>query len=162
MYMNRKGIVFGFKDTWSLDNTLSPIIHNALVKFKEVTQKEDNQDLKGIPNLLVCDMFSPEQLLDGHMNEEQRDLASEEWRRILDCMIYSFNLKNKPKLKDYNFKYIPAERVELENGSIQHKGFGETTNQEEYNRYRQDERLHEDKVIEGHNLFGKYFQCLWW
>lgn len=152
MYKNRKGIVFGVRDTWSLDRTLSPIILSALLKFKECSAKR-----KGVPIMLLCELF-PEVL--HEYTDEQMKQGEAAWIEILDKIIYAFNLKNEPRLQDYDFKFNTDFGEKEEDGyrkmTLTH------TNDDEYQRYRQDEVLHEEKVKEGHTLFGKYYQCLWW
>lgn len=153
MYMNRTSIVFGARDTWSLDHTLSPIILSALLKFKECSK-----DYKGIPGLLLCEMF-PEVAYDH--TEEQYDQASARWEEILDTMIYAFNLKNEPKIQDYAFKFNHSFFEDTSPDEFTRMDFS-VTNEEEYERYKFDEKAYQDKVTEGHMLFGKYLKCLWW
>lgn len=152
MYKNRKGIVFGAKDTWSLDHTLSPIILSALLKFKECSG-----DNKGIPMSVLWDMF-PETLYD--QTEEQNEQASARWDEILDTMIYAFNLKNEPKIQDYAFTFN-TNFSKMDNERLT-KCEITPTNEDEYERYKSDEKAHQDKVEEGHLLFGKYLSSLWW
>ena len=152
MYLNRKGIVFGAKGTFSLDYTLSPIILSALLKFKECSA-----DHKGIPGPLLCDMF-PETLYDH--TEEQYEQASTRWDEILDTMIYAFNLKNQPKIQDYAFTFN-TNFSKMENERLT-KCEITPTNEDEYERYKSDEKAHQEKVKEGHLLFGKYLSSLWW
>lgn len=157
MYMNRKGIVFGVKDTWDMGSTLSPIILAGLKKFKEVVTSPEHAMWRGIPGKLIMDLYPD---LEGQMNEEQSAAADVEWLNILDKMIYAFDLNNEPELKDYNFKFSHRILERYEDGSsritIEH------SNEEEYQRYRADEAEHYKKVEEGHMLFGKYVDCLWW
>ena len=57
-------------DTWSMDSTLSMIIHPMLVQLKETTH--------GYPN----------------------ELTEERWNEILDEMIWAFDQKNKDEWED--------------------------------------------------------------
>lgn len=152
MYLNRKGIVFGVKDTWSLDRTLSPIILSSLIKFKECSAER-----KGVPVMLLCELFPD--VLHEYTNEQMKE-GEASWIEILDTMIYSFNLKNEPKIQDYDFKFNTdfgeKEDNDTRTMSISH------TNDDEYQRYREDEKIYNEKVKEGHALFGKYLSCLWW
>ena len=150
--MNKRGIQFSNKDTWSLDHTLSPIILSALLKFKECSG-----DRKGVPCNLLCEIFPD---VKYNHTEEQLEEGEKAWQEILDKMIYSFDKKNEPKISDYNFKFITTFDPPKENGSkrmhISH------TNDDEYQRYCIDAEEHGIKVEEGHLLFGKYFRNLWW
>jgi len=154
MYMNRKGIQFGYKDTFSLDATLSPIILSALKKFQAVTQSSDKG---GIPGKLLLDLF-PYQHYD--FTEEQNIIAIAKWDEIVDTMIYAFDSKNEPDISKYDFDFTREIGEPDEYGG--RKVDLKVTNEEEYKRYKKDSKEHADKVEEGHKLFGEYFACLWW
>lgn len=159
MYMNRKGVVFGYKDTFSLDYTLSPIILAALKKFKEVITDPKRADFAGVPSVIVADLFS----VDGKYPEttdEQMHEAVRVWYEIIDKMIYAFDVKNEPKISDYNFKINMREVEKFEDGSC--RVAIDTENEKEYQRYQADEEKHNKAVQEGRELFGKYFSNLWW
>ena len=153
MYKNRTGIVFGVKDVWNLDTTLSPIILSALLKFKECSAGH-----KGIPGNLLFEMFPDNP---GYSyTDEQSEQASQRWDEIIDTMIYAFNLKNEPKIRDYGKFFSDNLFTTDENGN---KKLDLTiTNKGEHSRYNEDLEKHQAKVKEGHLLFGKYFQNLWY
>lgn len=153
MYKNRRGIVFGVRDTFSLDRTLSPIILSALLKFKECSAGH-----KGIPGPLLCDMF-PETLYDH--TEEQYEQASARWNEIIDTMIYAFSLKNEPKIQDYAFTFKHSFIDSKDKNGFTKMDLS-VTNEGEYERYKSDEKSYQEKVKEGHLLFGKYLSSLWW
>lgn len=155
MYQNRKGIQFGVKDTWSLDVSLSPIILSALLKFKEVITDPSRKDCLGIPSLVLEDLYPNHQ---GGFTDEQGEEGLKLWLEIIDKMIYAFNLKNEPNLKDYAFTFNHFTE-NTEDGLT--KVNISPTNQVEYDRYRADEETHWKKVEEGHLLFGKFFRSLW-
>lgn len=159
MYMNRKGIVFGYKDTFSLDYTLSPIILAALKKFKEVITDPKHADFAGVPGCIIADMYSK----DGEYPEttdEEIEAAVKVWHEMIDKMIYAFDLKNEPKISDYNFKLNMNKVEEFEDGSSRVEIH--TVNEEEYARYRADEEQYQKAAQEGRELFGKYLANLWW
>lgn len=156
MYMNRKGVQFGVKDTWSLDASLSPIILSALTKFKEVVTDSSRSSWMGTPSLVLSDLYPDHK---GNYTEEQLEEGSKLWLEIIDKMIYAFNLKNEPSLEDYNFSFNHSTKT-MEDGL--NKVDISPTNQSEYDRYRADEDIHWEKVSEGHLLFGKFFKSLWW
>lgn len=155
MYMNRKGVQFGVKDTWSLDASLSPIILSALIKFKETINEPSRKDWVGVPNQIMYELFPD---VGYNYSDEQLEKGSEYWNSILDKMIYAFNLKNEPNLKDYAFTFNHFTK-NTEDGLT--KVNISPTNQVEYDRYRADEETHWKKVEEGHLLFGKFFRSLW-
>lgn len=157
MYMNRKGIQFGIKDTFSLDSTLSPIILSALNKFKEVITDPSRDHIVGVPNSVMREVFPD---ADGYgYSDEQLEEGSKLWIEIIDKMIYAFDIKNEPNLKDYAFKFNHLTQ-KREDGNV--SANIKATNENEYSRYKVDEALYITKVEEGLVLFGKYYQCLWW
>lgn len=157
MHQNRKGIQFGFKDTFSLDVALSPIILSALKKFKEVTTDPKRKTWVGVKGDVLKELY-PDHKYD--YTEEELKVATQYWLDILDKMIYAFDLKNEPNLKDYNFKFKTwSKKLEGRDLSEFHI---EPTNKEEYDRYRKDEEDHWKKVEEGHLLLGKFYRALWW
>lgn len=156
MYQNRRGIQFSVKDTWSLDATLNPILLSALRKFKEVITAPERKDWVGVPSLVLFNLYPDHK--EGH-TDEQLQIASDEWVAIIDKMIYAFDVKNEPKLKDYAFSFN-HDKEESEDGLIHYKIT--TTNEEEYNRYKEDEALYNKRVEEGLKLFSQYYLCLWW
>lgn len=95
-------------DTWNLDTTLATVIHPALVEFRK------------------------------KLNAHPLELTDiEEWKEILDKMIFSFYaICNNDKLEDVF--YTESEGWDFEG------------REEHYN-----------KIQEGLDLFGKYFRGLW-
>jgi len=137
-HTGRKGWQASVKDTWSLDEALSPIIAAGLRKFLE------QEDKLGIPGLLYDESADDQ-------------LQADEWVRIVKAMLYAFEEGNRPDMEDYDFDYV----MDLETGPP--GGFTlEHTNEEVYQQYRADERTYEALRQEGLDYFAKYFKCLWW
>lgn len=146
---------FGYKDTYSLDYTLSPIIYAGLSRFHEVLSKRNKEGgCIGIPNEYM-------------KNESQwvTDNDVQGWLDDIKKMMYAFENK-EPNMKDYNFK-LNMVPVESDLGSVYEGDYGkpytiECDNEEEKARYYADMDKHEKKVQEGLNLFGQKFKSLWW
>lgn len=157
MRMKGKKVYFNYRDTFSLDSTLSPVILSGLKRFKEVITSPEHSDCRGVPGAVISDMFPD---LVGHASDEQLKQADARWLEIIDTMIYAFNNKNEPDLKDYQFKFHYRVLENLEDGgsriSIDHD------NEEEYQRYKADEKEHQHKVQEGLDLFSRFYSSLWW
>jgi len=148
--MRGKKAIFNYKDTWSLDSVLSPIIASGLKRFKEVITDKRNEDHAGYP---------------GSLHEIAEEDATDYemfalWIATLDAMIYAFD----------------AKEPDYPSGMIEHKE-GETTVIDGHTyterllivvdevglaRFRQEEAEHWDKVKEGHALFAKFYTSLWW
>ena len=73
MYLNRTGIVFGYKDAWNVDMTLSPIIAKCIRKYMEPSES----DYFGYPE----------------------GLTPEKWLVILEKICYAFESK-EPEMPD--------------------------------------------------------------
>lgn len=157
MRMKGKKVYFSYRDTFSLDCTLSPVILSALKRFKEVVTSPEHSDWRGIPGRVICDLFPDN---DGNLTDEQSAQADARWLEILDIMIYAFDHKNEPDLKDYNFKFHHRVLERYENGDS--RITIDNDNETEYQRYKADEKAWREKVEEGHTLFGRYLKCLWW
>lgn len=127
--------VFSYKDTYSLESVLSPIILSGLVKFRDVlAEREKNGNMYGVP------IFD-----DNYSGEPQ----SEKWFQILDKMIFAFDDKNEPDIGNYQF-------------SIDYKNDFAILNQEAYDNYKKDLERWNKLKQEGLDLFAKHYVDLWW
>ncbi len=135
-YSGRKGWQANYKDTFSLDYTLSPIILAALKKFREQSHK----DMFGYPSRLNTDFSLP----------EDSDLGPIIWEGLIDHMIYAFDMDNEPKAEDYGYT------VDLIRGSFK------VSSEEAKEAYYAAEKEYEDLCRKGRELFAKYYHNLWW
>lgn len=142
---------FGYKDTFSLDYTLSPIIYAGLSRFHEVLSKRNKEgSCIGIPNEYMKDE-----------SEWVTDSDVQDWLDDIKKMMYAFENK-EPEMKDYNFSLsmVPVE------GGVAKEGCSvpytiECDNEGEKARYYADMDVHEKRVQEGLNLFGQKYKSLW-
>lgn len=156
-----KKILFNYKDTWDMSDTLSPIIANGLIKFKEVVLDVNNGEghtLAGIPSSVRSEGSSSD--IKALITEDEKlNIYWEEWKRRVDCMIYAFS-QDEPEIPDL-FEYTREEAEEGDNTSSRRFSI-KIKDQEAYDRYKEEERLHSEKVQEGLDYFAKHFQDLWW
>ena len=150
MRMRGKKAIFNFKDTWSLDLVLSPIISAGLKRFKEVITDPKNEDSVGYPGALH--VIAEEDATD----DEMRAL----WVDTLDTMIYAFDAK-EPEMPNGMFKHTPNE-VEVISGTKYTSTELKVKDEVRFARYKQDRDLHWAKVKEGHALFARFYTSLWW
>ena len=145
-YSGRKGWQVSYKDTFSLDYTLSPIILAALKKFREQLYK----DYFGFPSRLSTDFQLP----------EDSDLAPIIWEGLIDHMIYAFDMDNEPKAKDYGYTVDLIRGEKLDNGCtpVSFK----VSSEEAKEAYYAAEKEYEDLCRKGRELFAKYYHNLWW
>jgi len=143
---------FKYKDVISLDETLSPIILAGLKKFKEELLKDS---FGSFPSDML-ERIGAENPIDPTI--EEHAAAWDMWHEVLDKMIFAFDPSEEPSMDDYGFGFeyesIPTR-----------EGFSrmniEVTNQEEYDRFRQDEDEWIEKCREGRMLLAEYFDSLW-
>lgn len=135
-----------YKDTWSVDYTLSPIILAVMKKFREQSQK----DYFGHPCCLKEDFNLPENF----------DATFEIWEMIIDSIIFAFDSTNEPKIKDFNLKYTH------ESGEPNEKGMIPLTikvnDEEAQQKYYSAVKEYKDKCQVGRDYFSKYYNNLWW
>lgn len=154
-------------DTWSLDHTLATIIYPALLQLKATKH--------GVPSGLVDDVggeeWDSQESFDFYKetHNESFEIACERWNVILDKMIWSFEQLLKD---DYDSLYHHGETdwdwiqsdKQFPNPIT---GKMEATYQmvdkdpEAHWYDAQGHMLHEERIQEGLELFGKYFRNLW-
>ena len=150
MRMRGKKAIFNYKDTWSLDSVLSPIIASGLKRFKEVITDPRQEHRVGFPSSLY-DIAE-----EGATEDEMFDL----WLATLDAMIYAFEAKEP----DYPSGMIKHEKGEttMIDGHTYTECLLTVVDEVGLARFRQEEADYWDKVKEGHALFAKFYTSLWW
>lgn len=153
-YTGRKGWQASYKDTFDFEYSLSPIIHAALVKFRE--QMDD--EWFGVPSKIIdyCGYTI------GETSEDELQICSDKWKEIVDKMIYAFDKDSEPNIEAYNFEFVRNPDHGERTGESSSKWSMSPDNQSEYDRYREDEKLYWERKDEGLELFGKFYTCLWW
>ena len=150
MRMRGKKAIFNYKDTWSLDSVLSPIIASGLKRFKEVITDKRNEASAGYPSALYD--ISEE----GATEDEMFDL----WLATLDAMIYAFDAK-EPEVPSGMIEHKDGE-VTVMDGQTYTECVLTVVDEVGLERYRKEEADHWYKVKEGHALFAKFYTSLWW
>lgn len=144
--------IASYRDTWSLDHTLSPIIYAGLSKFHEVLEKRNKEGgCLGVPSEYCA-----------NPDVDVTDQEVQNWLDDIKKMMYAFENK-EPDMRDYSFS---LEMVPVP-GGIAKDGCSvpytiECDNQEEKARYYADMDAHEKRVQEGLNLFANKYKSLWW
>lgn len=137
-------------DLWSLDHTLSHIIHPALLAIKE--------EKGGIPYVDNNDV--PEQLRTPNDGPEH-GFSEKKWDYVLDEMIFAFEqIKNDYPLEETFWRTQPEldrtvypEDVEALLKPVRWKVDGDLDKEGQAAYY---ERIHNGLI-----LFGKYYRSLW-
>lgn len=154
-------------DTWSLDHTLAHIIYPALIQLKNSKH--------GVPSELVDDVggedWQQQDSFDFYKesHNDAFEIACKRWDVILDKMIWSFEQILKD---DYDDKYHHGEAeydwIESDkqypnpiSGKMEATYQMVDKNPDEHWYDAEGHRLHEERMREGFELFGKYYQSLW-
>jgi hypothetical protein len=153
-------------DTWSLDHTLSLIILPALIQLKHTKH--------GVPSEFVDDRTEDyhEQTVFDFMKEDKDEVfqkGCDKWEETIDKMIWSFQ---QIAIEDYDNKYHHGD-MKIGWKETEKKYPNPLTGQMESMYEMVDENpgehwydyeghmLHEKRIQEGLELFGKYFRNLW-
>lgn len=154
-------------DTWSFDHTLAHIIYPALLQLKASKH--------GVPSELVDDVggedWHSQECFDFYKesHNEAFEIACKRWDEILDKMIWSFQ---QLTLDDYNSKYHHGDSeydfVESDklfpnpiSGKMEKTYQMVDKNPDDHFFDAEGLRIHEDRIQEGLELFGKYYRSLW-
>ena len=154
-------------DTWSFDHTLAHIIYPALLQLKATKH--------GIPSEIVNDVGGEDYVAQDSFDfykethNEAWEIASKRWDVILDKMIWSFGELIKD---DYSEKYHhgKSEWDFVESDKLYPNpisGKMEKTYQmvdkdpDAHWWDKEGQALHEERIQEGIELFGKYYRNLW-
>ena len=131
-------------DTWSMDDTLAPIILPMLVQLKETKHGAPIVDDEDVPKELKSTSAEPkEKDWDTDSNHFKR------WDWVMDEMIWAFEQKCRDDwMDDYYGDYVEDQK----NGSM--AGSFEWID----NKGRD---AHQKRMSNGFKLFGKYFENLW-
>ena len=133
-------------DTWSMDDTLAPIILPMLVQLKETNHGAPMVDMEDVPK----ELRATKKQLDAYgKNGDVDPKHFERWDWIMDEMIWAFEQKNRDHWEDdYYGPYIESEdKREL---------FGRFEWVDDEGRQK-----HQERMTNGFKLFGKYYENLW-
>jgi len=132
-------------DTWSMDNTLAPIILPMLKQLKETKHGAPYVDPKDVPKELQPKKQTKKQKDNG----ETDSTHFERWDWVLDEMIWAFEQKCRDHWEeDYYGPYIESkDKREL---------FGRFEWTDDEGR-----KKHQERMSNGFRLFGKYYESLW-
>ena len=154
-------------DTWSMDNTLAHIIYPMLLQLKATKH--------GIPSVLVDDVggedYTEQDSFDFYKetHEEAWNIAAKRWDDILDKMIWSFSqLIDDSWDSRYHHGKAVYDWVESTytypnpvTGVMEPTYQMVDKNPDEHWYDSVGHRLHEERIQEGLELFGKYYRNLW-
>ena len=144
--------VASYRDTYSLDTTLSPIIYAGLSKLHSVLEQKNREGkCLGVPSEYCA-----------RPDVDVTDQEVQNWLDDIKKMMYAFENK-EPDMRDYDFslEMVPIPGG-IAKGNCSVPYTIECDNLEEKARYYADMEDHEMLVQEGLDLFSKKFKSLWW
>lgn len=152
-------------DSWSLDHTLALIILPALIQLKHTKH--------GVPSGFVDDKVEDyhDQRVFDFMQEDKDDVFDAgvaKWEETLDKMIWSFQQISIDQ--DYDNRYHHGEmKMGWKPITVPHPNTGvleemyemvdENPNEHWYDHV--GHTMHEERISEGLELFGKHYRDLW-
>ncbi len=120
-------------DTWSMDDTLAPIILPMLVQLKATKHGAPNVDMEDVPKELRPTNTEEWQKLYKEGGETD-DNFFKRWDWVLDEMIWAFEQKCRDDwMSDYGYNKWDSEGA----------------------------NAHQERMTNGFKLFGKYYESLW-
>ena len=152
-------------DSWSLDHTLALIILPALIQLKHTKH--------GVPSEFVDDKVEDyhDQRVFDFMQEDKDEVfetGCAKWEETLDKMIWSFQQLSIDD--DYDNKYHhgkmkmgwkPVDITNPTTGLVTKAYEMVDENPSEHWYDQVGHTLHDERIQEGLNLFGKHFRDLW-
>lgn len=157
MRLKGKKPIFDQKDTFSLDQTLNPIIAAGLKRFlDEIKDHDGHDDDEGNSFGIPAKFVEPNPQENNY--EVTLGKGRDEWFSVLEKMIYAFD-SIEPDLPNDTLEMV-GEQNPNEQGY-----YPMTINvldQNAYDIHRKEIFEHEQKVAEGLSLFAKHYNDLWW
>ena len=142
-------------DTWSADHTLSLIIHPLLVKLKNKKDGAPYVDNEDVPENLRSTNAKPKE------NEWDTDeFYFDRWNYVIDEMIFAFekSIDNSWEEEFYSGKSDPEWKCINEDETDPEKRLYED---DTFKIDHDGMKRIQNRIQNGHRLFGKYYSHLW-
>ena len=142
-------------DTWSADHTLSLIIHPLLVKLKNKKDGAPHVDNEDVPENIRSTNAKPKE------NEWDTDeFHFDRWDYVLDEMIFAFekSIDNSWEEEFYSGKSDPEWKCINEDETDPEKRLYED---DTFKIDHDGMKRIQNRIQNGHRLFGKYYSHLW-
>lgn len=157
MRIKRGKVKFGYRDSYDVEDSLRPIIHDWLVNFKKTLQDIDTRGgCVGVPLTMIDELGEPKSD-DGCYDETEIRRGLELWYEKLDEMIFGFS--PEPPIPS-SVDFIMREHETTAEGFT--RVTIDVVDEEAYNRHLEDEKQFYERAEKGRELFAKHFESLWW
>lgn len=149
MRMRGKKPIFGYRDTWNLNDVLIPIIVEGIRKFRAV-----EHEYKGVPQTIMNDVYGS---AFSHTNE-QVEYAAEVWNKKLDFIVEALTAPEPDYTKGFTPGPNHGERTE--EGYVTWERF--PTDPDAWEQYKRECEVHARNKRLALEYVGKYMLDLWW
>ena len=162
----RQYIKIDYYDTWSMDQTLTPIILPMLKQLRDTKHGSPHVDMEDVPEELRVtshEQWDDQKTFDFyHEVSDNKDINYEavhtRWEWVLNEMIFAFERLNDDSWED-NFRSgeHDLQWTKLENGMSQMSRGPNDTYECNYEAIAEVNK----RIDNGLRLFGKYYRGLW-
>lgn len=147
-----------YKDTWSIEQSLNPIILAYLEKLYTTLKASKHH---GVPMYYVEKQALIDGISDPYSEDVDLDKADELRFNDLEELIWVFG-SEEPDILSYDFK-IDFVEVDKEDDIVKKHGKCFTTQvvgEQEYERYNKDIDFYWERKMKGYKLFGEIYHYL--
>lgn len=145
-------------DTWNMDETLAFIITPMLKQLKNTKHGAPYVDDEDVPEELKSSSAEP-------LTQEQKDIGDidnnhfKRWDWVLDEMIWAF----EQTTLDWEQQYYSGKSLPLKFNKIDNSDYYELEEnpKDTFKVDMEGIKKHEERMINGYKLFGKYYRNLW-
>jgi hypothetical protein len=158
MRISRGKPVFGFKDTYCADSSLSHIIASWLRKYLDTITEPNCEHRKGVPGSVATDYIGRPDT----QSDEEFDHCWQCYLSEIREIIWAFDPSDEPC---YSGGYYEGEHHGEESGhgdSKCHRWDMIPNDNEAWEQSLQDRRDWQERRQRGFDLFAKRFNNLWW
>lgn len=154
-------------DTWSLDHTLAMIIYPALLQLKETKHGVPSEIVDSVGGAEWDSQSSFDFYKESH--DEAWTEASKKWDEILDKMIWAFyqlahdDYSDKYHHGTSEYDWIKSDKTFANpiTGKVEKTYQMVDKNPDAHWYDSEGHQLHEARIQEGLELFGKHYRNLW-
>jgi hypothetical protein len=160
-------VTIDYFDSWNMDNTLALIIYPLLLQLKDTKQ--------GVPSEFVNDVGGEDYVEQDSFDfykeshHESFNECTKRWDEVLEKMIWSFEQLVKQDYSDQYHHGVPNFEWEKTDATMLNPVTGKVEktykmvdrNPDAHWYDFEGHQLHEARIQEGLELFGKHFRSLW-
>lgn len=141
-------------DTWSMYQTLAFVVHPMLVQLKEGKHGSPHVDDVDVPDNLKSTNAGPKE-----KEWDTDEFWHDRWDYVLDEIIWAFaQIIRDDRESQFFSGECDYHFVKMENSEYSKMEYGPNHT---FKVDTEAQKVYEDKIQNGLNLFAKYYFCLW-